>query len=104
MLLLWATDKGDKLGGIRVLFFFLSLPPPDLLIMKEIQNNEGETCLLANILFIILGLHLPMVVKFNSSYTSVIDDHLPYPFLKLFHQCLLWFIFYQQQINESLME
>lgn len=72
--------------------------------MKQIQNNEGENWLLAKMLFVILGLHLPTVLKFNSSYTAVIDDHLSYPFIKLFHQCLLWFIFYQQQINEILME
>lgn len=90
MLLLWGTDKADKLRGIRALFFFfISLPPPDLLIMKQIQNNEGETCLQAITLFVFLGLHLPTVLKFNSSYTSVIDDHLPYPFIKLFHQRLL---------------
>lgn len=72
--------------------------------MNQIHNNQGETCLLANILFVILCLHLPMVLKFISSYTLVIDDHLPYPFIKHFYQCLWWFILYQQQINEILME
>lgn len=86
------------------LFFFSSPPPPDLLIMNQIHNSQGETCLLANIQFVILCLHLPTVLKFISSYTLVIDDHLPYPFIKLFYQCLCWFILYQQQINEILME
>jgi len=72
--------------------------------MNQIRNTQGETCLLAKILFVILCLHLSTVLKFISGYTSVIDDHLPYPLIKLFYQCLWCFILYQQQINEILME
>lgn len=72
--------------------------------MNQIHNSEGEACLLANALFVRWCLHLPTVLKFISSYTLVIDDHLPYPLIKLFYQCLWRFILYQQQINEILME
>lgn len=60
--------------------------------------------MLANTLSVKWCLHLPTVLKFISSYTLVIDDNLPYPLTKLFYQCLWWFVLYQQQINEILME